>query len=355
MKVVKLLEKKEVIRVFGVGLWVAPLINSFLTYLALPAAVGSTGFRAYWQIVMSGTTAQHVLDVASLVIGVLLLTGSKSAWKAMLALLGGYMILQVMNLGSSLRNNPLNGLFFIANVGLFLFIADQLAFKQKTAARPQEARTPEILKSTGGTMFPRSETITSSAPQPKSTQSSSQPLSSASSFSQPTSSAPSSYSVLTEEAWPRAQERASTSSTASVMPLQKSAASPGEASEQKNTSEPRTAAKTSLRVASTSTSIPKPVAVRPFRTSSARILVNFQNHGPWAQVTSISATGIELRSEGRIPPEIESREVELNLSPELLIRARLKSRNGSLYFFEYTDLSPSRILQLNQWIQSKAA
>ncbi len=292
MKVVKLLERKEVIRLFGGGLILAPLFNSYFAYLALSttsALGGATGFQGFWKVVLSGTTAQHVLDIASLLIGLLLLTGLRAAWKWMLVLLGGYMAMQIAHLGQSLRNNPLNGLFFIANVGLFLFIADQLAFKQKGSAQnrsPQPATQP--------------------APKP-------------------------------------------------VAPIR-------QAVKPATVSAPQTAAKPAARVVA----IPakqkvqakaKPVTRRATqaRRSRAKIFVHFQGVGSWAQVVSISPAGIELRSSGPAPIDIENREVEMNLAPDLWLKARLKSRTGSLYFFEYIDLAPGRISKLNQWLLAQAS
>jgi hypothetical protein len=275
MKVVKLLEKKEVIRVFGVGLLVAPLINSFLTMLAMPDPSHAWTLQKYFAIVVAGTMIQHVLDAASLVLGLVLLTGSSQAWKYILFLLGGYMMMQLANLGQNMRANPMNGLFFIANVGLFLFIADQLAFKQKAKpATPnrEKQRTPQVIV---GPTAPPSSAAGSSSP-------------------------PLSHAVV-----------------------------PAAAIAQQN-------------------------AVVPFRRSKAQILVDFQGVGPWAQVASISATGFELRSRGPVPSHIESREVELSLAPGLSLRARLKSRTGSLYFFEYTGLPAGGVQKLNQWLLAKA-
>jgi hypothetical protein len=280
MKVVKLLERKEVIRLFGGGLILAPLFNSYLTFLALKstaALAGSKGFQAYWKVVISGTLAQQALDISSIVIGCLMLTGLQAAWKLMLALLGGYMIMQVAHLGQNLRNNPLNGLFFIANVGLFLFIADQLAFKQKQRPAAKPANLP-----------PTTAPVT---PTPSAT------------FSGAALSAP--------------------NTIANVVQMQ-----------MKPSAKPRQAS---------------------VRKSKTKIMVHFQGLGAWAQVVSISPAGIELRSSGPVPVNIESREVEMNLAPDLLVKARLKSRSGSLYFFEYTDLAPSRIPKLNQWLLAQAS
>lgn len=262
MQVIKLLEKKEVIRLFGVGLILAPLFNSLLTLIAQPDHPGKWTWHRYFEMAMAGTNVQHVLDVCSIVIGFLLLTGSTQAWKYMLILLGGYMLMQLANLGHNMRANPLNGLFFVANVGLFLFIADQLAFKQKP---PQKTRDPR-----------------------------------------------------------------------SVQSFQKNAAPA-----------PRPVAAAAVQAAA------KPSAPLPFRRSNAKILVHFQGVGAWAQVMSISATGIELKSQGPAPIHIESREVEMELAPGFSLRARLKSRQGARFFFEYTHLPQARVQQLNQWILAR--
>jgi hypothetical protein len=274
MKVVKLLEKTEVIRLFGIGLIVAPLINSFLTMLAMPGASTTWTLQQYFAIVLAGTMIQHILDAASLLLGLFLLTGSSQAWKYILFLLGGYMLLQLANLGQNMRANPLNGLFFVANVGLFLFIADQLAFKQKGKAAPKPPRA--------------------SSP-----------------------STPMKINRVAEPRTPIAHVQTATLST-------------------------------------NGPAAPAAAAILPIRKSKAQIMVDFQGLGPWAQVASISSNGFELRSHGPVPSNIESREVELNLAPGLSLRARLKSRTGSLYFFEYTNLPAGGVQKINQWLLAKA-
>jgi hypothetical protein len=307
MKVVKLLERKEVIRLFGGGLILAPLFNSYLTFLALKstaALAGGTGFQAYWKVVVAGTMAQHALDISSLVIGCLMLTGLQAAWKLMLALLGGYMIMQVAHLGQNLRHNPLNGLFFIANVGLFLFIADQLAFKQKQKSSMQSAKPRSLPVETPNLV---------SSPQLRQTS----PPSATLTAHSPSLSVSHSSSALASQP-PQAKETSVVIVHLQTKPMAK----------------PRLAS---------------------VRKSKAKIMVHFQGVGAWAQVVSFSASGIELRSSGPAPVNIETREVEMNLAPDLLVKARLKSRSGSLYFFEYTDLAPSRIPKLNQWLLAQAS
>lgn len=312
MKVVKLLEKKEVIRLFGVGLWIAPLINSFLTYLALPASqVGASGLKAYWNILLSGTNVQHVLDLSSLVIGTLFLMGAKSAWKYMLALLGGYMIMQLLNLGQNLRNNPLNGLFFLANVALFLFIADQLAFKQKRPAPQVEAASKS-----------KTNTVRSAE----------------------------SLAVKTESLLPQNANASSPQTQLYAAFSSQQNAQPVSITETKSIVPPATVV--SIQQKPKANPAPRQQVVR---RSQAKIIVHFHNHGAWAQVIAISSQGIELRSYGKIPLQIAEREVELNLAPDLDLRAKLKSHNGSHYFFEYTNLAPSRIHRLNQWLLAQAS
>jgi hypothetical protein len=281
MKVVKLLERQEVIRLFGLGLVVAPLANSFLAYLALPAHFGR-GFAVYFSVFRSGSWLQIVLDISSVLIGILLLSGKQTGWKLMLVLIGGYMCTQLAHLGESLRANPLNGLFFVANVALFLFIGDQLVFKQ---SKEKETMLHE----------------TSSRPSPSIDQRNQNP----NIDPKPDLGRPRSPGVTESAMRPRRK--------------------------------------------------PNAVLKKNVLRSQTQILVNFHGIGSWAQVVGISDNGIEMKSSGPVPLQIDSREVELNLTPQLVVRARLKSRRGAYYFFEYINLTEKNIPLLNQWLIAQAS
>ncbi|MBC7419773.1 MAG: hypothetical protein H7328_03505 [Bdellovibrio sp.] len=82
-------------------------------------------------IASSGTPLQYALSLLSIIIGVIMLRGSNTAWKYVLFLLGCHIATQVGSIGHDIRENWLWGLFFLVNVSAFIFIADQLVFKAK--------------------------------------------------------------------------------------------------------------------------------------------------------------------------------------------------------------------------------
>lgn len=141
MLVVKVLEKKIVIQMFGLMLFLSPLMNMFLTMSIQPVEEKWTMVQ-FWKVVNASALPNNVLFAASFVIGLVMLSGSKKAWKWVLVLLGGYIALQLTRLGKDIRANKIYGLVFLINVSAFFFIADQLAFKQKLKKPEPQPTTP---------------------------------------------------------------------------------------------------------------------------------------------------------------------------------------------------------------------
>lgn len=133
MEIVKLLERKGVIRFFGVALILSPFFNTFLTIMAFPFVQDRWSWRVFWFVTSNRAVVDQILYIATFVIGVLMLRGATWAWKCLLILLGGYILNQTVHFGANFKANKLSALFFLMNVGTFLFIADQLAWKIKTA------------------------------------------------------------------------------------------------------------------------------------------------------------------------------------------------------------------------------
>lgn len=255
MKVVKLLENKLVLQIFGVGLILSPFVNAWVSVLQLNiASADKWTWTVFAHVLLSGIPLQKILNVASIFIGFFLLSGSVKMWKFVLGLLGGYIVLQIIYLGQNLRANPVSGLLFLINVGLFVFIADQLVWKQ---------RTPGVAKK-------------------------------------------------------------------KLPPLQEPAAPPVPAT-------------------------PLSRKARTVRTSAAKVMVHFKDFGPWGQLAAISTQGIEVKCLGKVPNDIESREIELRLGKQLMLRARFAHRHGSHYYFEYQGLAHDQQVLLSNWIQNKVA
>lgn len=141
MLLVKVLENKFVIRAFGVCLLLAPIGNNLVTMSMLPAAPDRWSLMTFWVVVLKISFMNQALYAASIVIGILMLRGATSAWRYTLGLLGVRLIWQMFNLTKDFKESKLTGVIFLVNLALFLFIADQLVWKQKVKARAAE-RTP---------------------------------------------------------------------------------------------------------------------------------------------------------------------------------------------------------------------
>lgn len=133
MLLVKVLERKWVIRCFGLALAFAPFVNIVLS-MSLQLVHDKWTSHQFLKVINAQTTVNNFLSLASIIIGLAMLSGSKKSWKFTMVLLGAHVLMQVPRLGQDLRNSWIYGVFFLVNIGAFLFIADQLAFKQKKAA-----------------------------------------------------------------------------------------------------------------------------------------------------------------------------------------------------------------------------
>jgi hypothetical protein len=143
MSAVKFLEKKAVIRGFGIALLLAPFVNATLAILSQKKQNPLLFSRMSWiQILNSGSTVNYALAIGSLVLGFIMLRGSTKAWKAVLILLGLHILLQLFNLAENIRQNWIWGLFFVINASVFMFIADQLVFKLKL---PEADPLPKVV------------------------------------------------------------------------------------------------------------------------------------------------------------------------------------------------------------------
>lgn len=129
MFLVKILERKEVIRFFGTSLILAPFVNHFAKISLLVNVPNRWTFRIIWQVFQNNHVSTQLLAVASLIIGILMLNGSAKAWRYALFLLGCYIVVQLTQFGSALKASKVALLFLLTNIGLFLFIADQLVWK----------------------------------------------------------------------------------------------------------------------------------------------------------------------------------------------------------------------------------
>lgn len=266
MILVKVLEKKNVIRAFGVCLVLAPIINTLVKMSLLPELKNRWTLEIFWKIIRVGSTFNQILYVATLVIGFIMLRGNANAWKAALMLLAGYIALQISDF-SHVKTNSITWLFFITNILVFLFIADQLVWKVKAA--------------------PLSATVQKPTP----------------------ALTPAPNTILTPV----------------LTPVQ--------------------------------TSVPIPLSPRAPAQLRKRILIQFTDKGPWAQLLGISSKGLHVKCLTEPPANIKNRELEISLKNGLTLKTRFARNINQDYYFDYIELSTENKRSLNQWIrsQSKAA
>lgn len=138
MKAVQVLERKEVIRWFGVALIIAPIVNTYFN-------IGQRGlgysFYAFQFTLKTTSVHNLVLYGLSILIGAWMLKGRTSSWRHVLFLLGSYILIQLPQLAQNIKANKLMGVFFLVNVFVFYFIADQLVWKIKVS--PKNKPTPK--------------------------------------------------------------------------------------------------------------------------------------------------------------------------------------------------------------------
>ncbi|MGZ3690740.1 MAG: hypothetical protein ACXVAX_04515 [Pseudobdellovibrio sp.] len=143
MKVVRFLERKEVIRFFGVALVLAPFINFLLHAIVIKSQAGIAWSEFQWIPVLSSmNVVSFILAASSIAIGFIMLSGQQKAWKYLLFLIGTHIVIQVANVGNTAWKGPLAWPSFILNTALFFFIVDQLVWKVKPAPQQPEVSEP---------------------------------------------------------------------------------------------------------------------------------------------------------------------------------------------------------------------
>lgn len=133
MVVVRFLERKWVIQLFGLALIIAPFVNILIQFLVLNSKTGiSWRYVSISSYLLSGSVTNYILALGSIIIGGIMLTGSTKAWKAVLVLVGTHLVIQILNYKSKEWQGGLGWAAFFVNLSVFLFIADQLVWRIKT-------------------------------------------------------------------------------------------------------------------------------------------------------------------------------------------------------------------------------
>jgi hypothetical protein len=130
MQVVRFLERKNVIRTFGVILILAPFLNYALHAIIIKSQshVAWSQFQ-FFSLFKQVTPLSFFFAICSVAIGATLLSGSTKAWKFVLILLGAHLLDQVLNINDKAWKGPMAWPSFLINAGLFFFIFDQLVWK----------------------------------------------------------------------------------------------------------------------------------------------------------------------------------------------------------------------------------
>lgn len=145
MFAVKILERKSVIQLFGICLTLSPFVNiAMMVWMQHAEKHYRWNMATFNAVASSGTLLQYALSLMSLIIGVIMLRGSQTAWKYVMVLLGCHILTQVGSIGHDIRQNWLWGPFFLTNICVFIFIADQLVFKTKVS-KPKEIKPDRTL------------------------------------------------------------------------------------------------------------------------------------------------------------------------------------------------------------------
>jgi hypothetical protein len=132
MGLVKVLENKTVIRLFGAALILAPFINTAVSInMMSPPPINRWDLHLYWRIFSEGSKVDYFLYPLSIIIGTIMLRGSTGVWKFVLFLLGAFIVAQIPTLPQTMKISWVHGIFFLINISAFLFIADQLVWKVK--------------------------------------------------------------------------------------------------------------------------------------------------------------------------------------------------------------------------------
>lgn len=294
MILVKVLENKSVIRAFGAALVVAPIVNTLVKMAMLSDIPNRWSAAMFFRIIAVGSVTNQILYVATIIIGFLMLRGNASVWKFVLALLGGYIMLQVSDF-KHVKSSTITWIFFITNILTFMFVADQLVWKVKVAGPKPQPKTPPL---------PKAQVNTAPVATP----------------------APSVAQAPTQETKPK------------IVPPPTTVAP---------TAAPAPVAAPAPEVKAT----PKP-AYRVIPKVRKKILFQFSGGDPWGQLMGISSQGIHIRRLAEPPADIDSRVIEISLNNGLTLRTRLARRKEHDYYFDYTSISSEEIQSLNKWLHS---
>jgi hypothetical protein len=164
---VKMLENKWVIRLFGISLIIAPFVNMLLSTADL-SPTHEVQLSLMKSVFAYSDAFSRLFYPLSLVIGVITLRGSRMAWRFLLGYLGLFIIYQFMHITVEFKKSPTAAVFLGVNICVFAFISDQLLWKKEfiTLVENTSPGIPVVRTPLAPAVAPLTEPVTQSAPPP---------------------------------------------------------------------------------------------------------------------------------------------------------------------------------------------
>ncbi len=287
--VTRFLERKWVIQLFGLGLIVAPFVNIFIQFLVLNSKSGiSWRYISISSYLMSGSIANYVLALGSIIIGCIMLSGSTKAWKAVLALVGTHLVMQILNYKSKEWQGSLGWGAFAVNLSVFLFIADQLVWRIKS----KEELVAEAM-ARAAALKPKPKV----APEPT-------PLVA--------------KAIVPEATKPVEQPQVNTGSD--------------------------------FVLGGGSRPVEKILNLKSYK----KIFFSFGADRPWGRLMTLTSHQLIVNCFEKAPESIENKTVQIAFTKNLVIDIKFDRKESNLYYFTPLDMTPDRVLELNQWLKKIA-
>lgn len=290
MIVTKFLERKWVIQLFGLGLIIAPFVNILIQFLVLNSNSGlSWRYISISSYLLSGSIANYILALGSIIIGCIMLSGSTKAWKSVLALVGTHLIIQILNYKSKEWQGTLGWGAFAVNLSVFLFIADQLVWR---------------IKSKEELMAEAMHKAASLKPAPKQVHPIPAPL------------VPEEKPIVAEPV------------------VQAQPQAPG----------------SDFVLGSGSRPVEKILHLKSYR----KIFFSFGADRPWGRLMTLTSHQLIVNCFEKAPESIENKTVQIAFTKNLVIDIKFDRKESNLYYFTPLDMTPDRVIELNQWLRKIA-
>jgi hypothetical protein len=292
MRVVRFLERKNVIRTFGVTLILAPVINLFLHILIIKfqSNIAWSQFQ-FWAYLQNTNAISLFFAVCSIAIGVTMLSGSTKAWKFVLVLLGSHLLVQVLNVNDKAWKGPLAWPSFFLNAGLFFFIFDQLVWKI-------QAPENKIVKNN---------------------------------FKEDESSENTDLNA-------QVQNMQDFKNQTSTLNAQSSGANALKLAPTLDTSKKTELAERTV------------INLKSYR----KIYFSFGSPKPWGELKTLSSEYLAVRCITEPPKGIENKVVQINFAQDVVVDIQYSNRQENIIYFKPLDMTKEKVTNLNKWLNQIA-